>query len=91
LAVISRLLDRKGFDLISAGHGKAAGAGPEDGLHGHGEDKYHVFLTDVAGNHPDQVAVRIAYDQKLAHRISPGPTSFDAFPYEPAGSNSFTA
>jgi len=85
-AVISRLLDRKGFDLISAAFDKILQIDLKIAVMGMGEDKYHVLLTDLARAYPDRIGVKIAYEKSLAHRIMAGADMF-LMPsrYEPCG------
>ena len=86
LAVISRLLDRKGFDLIKAGLDQILDLPLKMVIMGMGEDKYHVLLHDLAASHPNRVGVNIAYDKDMAHRLIAGADIF-LMPsrYEPCG------
>lgn len=86
VAVISRLLDRKGFDLLSAAMGRLLDLNIKMVFMGMGEDKYHVLLSDLADAHPDRIGVKITYDKGLAHRIIAGADMF-LMPskYEPCG------
>ncbi|MBU2546909.1 MAG: glycogen synthase GlgA [Proteobacteria bacterium] len=86
VAVISRLLDRKGFDLISGAVDNLLKLDLKMVFMGMGEDKYHVFLENLARNYPDRVGVKIMYDKSLAHKIIAGADIF-LMPsrYEPCG------
>jgi starch synthase len=55
---------------------------------GSGDPKYEHFLLELAQAHPTKVAVRIGYDDGLAHRIEAGSDMF-LMPsrYEPCGLN----
>ena len=55
---------------------------------GAGEPIYEKILRDLAAAHPDNIAVRIGYDEGLAHRIEAGADMF-LMPsrYEPGGLN----
>jgi starch synthase len=86
IAVISRLLDRKGFDLINAGMNRLLEMPMKMVFMGRGEDKYHILLNDLASTYPGRIGVKIAYDKNLAHRIMAGADIF-LMPsrYEPCG------
>ncbi len=86
VAVISRLLDRKGFDLISTCMDRLLELPMRMVFMGMGEDKYHILLNDLAKAHPDRIGVKIAYDKGLAHKIMGGADIF-LMPsrYEPCG------
>lgn len=86
VAVISRLLDRKGFDIISAGIKDILTLDLKLVFMGMGEDKYHILLQDLARDYPGRVGIKIAYDKALAHRIMAGADIF-LMPsrYEPCG------
>lgn len=85
---ISRLADQKGFDLVSDGFGQLVSAGIQYILLGTGERKYHDLFTELARKYPRSFAVKIAYDNALAHLIEAGSDLF-LMPsrYEPCGLN----
>jgi starch synthase len=90
LATISRLADQKGFDLIYSSLEEMLGLG--GGLQyvvlGTGDRRYHDLLTDLAKKFPKAFAIKIAYDNGLAHLIEAGADMF-LMPsrYEPCGLN----
>ena len=86
VAVISRLLDRKGFDILSAGINDILSLDLKLVFMGMGEDKYHSLLHDLSRDHPGRVGIKVAYDKALAHRIMAGADMF-LMPsrYEPCG------
>ena len=86
VAVISRLLDRKGFDLISETFERFLSLNMKMVIMGMGEDKYHAMLSDLAEANPDRLGVKITFDKGLAHRIMAGADIF-LMPsrYEPCG------
>lgn len=90
LATISRLADQKGFDLISASLEEmlALGGGLQYIVLGTGDRKYHDLFTGLAKKFPQSFAIRIAYDNRLAHLIEAGADMF-LMPsrYEPCGLN----
>ena len=88
IAGISRLADQKGFDLIAQGFEKLVSSGVQYILLGTGERKYHELFTELARKYPRSFALKIAYDNALAHLIEAGADMF-LMPsqYEPCGLN----
>ena len=86
VAIVSRFLDRKGFDLISHGLENLLKLPLKLVFMGTGEDKYQVLLTEMAAAHPKRIGLRVAYHKVLAHRIMAGADIF-LMPsrYEPCG------
>ena len=88
LGVVSRLASQKGTELIV----EIVPELVKDDLHmvflGSGDAEYEEKLRDVAATYPDHVAVRIGYDEALAHKIEAGADVF-LMPsqYEPSGLN----
>ncbi len=71
-AVISRLVPQKGIDLLA----ELVPRFPELGVRlvvvGTGEAALEAQLRELAAAHPEHVAVRIAFDDNLAHRVQAG-------------------
>ena len=88
LASISRLADQKGFDLIADALEEMMGLGIQYVLLGTGERKYHDLFTTLSEKYPESFALKIAYDNSLAHLIEAGADVF-LMPsrYEPCGLN----
>jgi starch synthase len=88
VATISRLADQKGFDLIGTALEEMRALGTQYVILGTGERKYHELFTDLAKELPNSFAVKIAYDNRLAHLIEAGADMF-LMPsrYEPCGLN----
>ncbi|MGZ3569036.1 MAG: glycogen synthase GlgA [Thermodesulfobacteriota bacterium] len=86
--MISRLADQKGFDLLMEISEELFALDIGFVLLGTGEQKYHDLLTQVAQRYPQKAGIRIAYDDRLAHKIEAG-TDFFLMPskYEPCGLN----
>lgn len=86
VAVISRLLDRKGFDLISAAMNDLLKLDLSIVFMGMGDDKYHTYLGELSNKHPDRIGMKVIYDKALAHKIMAGADIF-LMPsrYEPCG------
>jgi starch synthase len=86
--VVSRLTEQKGSDLIAALAGRIARIPAQLAVLGTGErDLERAFLAAAASN-PGAIAVRIGFDERLAHRIEAGADAF-LMPsrFEPSGLN----
>jgi starch synthase len=88
LGMISRLADQKGFDLLAEILEELFTLDIAFILLGTGEQKYHDFFAQVARKYPQKAGIRIAYDDRLAHKIEAG-ADFFLMPskYEPCGLN----
>ena len=86
IAMISRLTLQKGFDLIEAIFAAVMERGVQMVLLGSGEARYENFFRAALERYPDQLAVRIGFDEPLAHQIEAGADIF-LMPslYEPCG------
>jgi starch synthase len=74
--VVSRLTPQKGLDLVLAAlprllEGQAEG-GAQLAVQGNGDPALEAAFAAAAAAHPGRVAVRLVYDEKLAHRIMAG-------------------
>ena len=88
IGIISRLVDQKGFDLIEEAIECIAGCDLQMAILGTGQQKYHQMLETLAARNPHKVAVRLGFDNRLAHQIEAGSDMF-LMPsrYEPCGLN----
>jgi starch synthase len=88
IGMISRLADQKGFDLLMEILEQLFSLDIGFVLLGTGEQKYHDLFTQVAQKYPQKAGIRIAYDDRLAHKIEAGADVF-LMPskYEPCGLN----
>ena len=88
LGMISRLADQKGFDLLAEILEPLFALDIGFVLLGTGEQKYHDLFAQVAQKYPQKAGIRIAYDDRLAHKIEAG-ADFFLMPskYEPCGLN----
>jgi starch synthase len=88
LAMISRLTAQKGFDLVESIFDRLLERDLQFILLGSGDQRYAEFFRAGAARYPDRVAVRIGFDELLAHRIEAGADLF-LMPslYEPCGLN----
>jgi starch synthase len=89
VAMISRLADQKGFDLVAGVIRQWAETSPIQWvILGTGDPRYHELLEDLAYRYPERIAVRLGFSNELAHRIEAGADIF-LMPsrYEPCGLN----
>ncbi len=77
VAVISRLYDQKGIDLIKCMiHELMFSSGMQFILLGTGEREYEDFFASLTSVYPGRVAVHLGYDGALAQRIYAGADIF---------------
>ncbi len=72
VAVVGRLEDRKGLDLVTAAMDRLFAMELNVVVMGFGEDHYHVALKELAQRNPGRLGVTIGFDMDLAHRIMAG-------------------
>ena len=88
IGIVARLTQQKGCDLHAAAGDRLLEAGASWVMLGSGEGWAEEFWRRLAAAHPDRVAVRIGFDDRLAHLIEGGADMF-LMPswYEPCGLN----
>ena len=89
LAVVSRLAEQKGLELLGAVlPGLLKTRAVQFVALGSGDARYEKLLVGLAGQFPGRVGVRIGFDEPLAHRIEAGADVF-LMPsrFEPCGLN----
>ncbi len=88
LGIVSRFATQKGFDLLAAIADRLAQRRLFLVALGTGEPYYENLLRSLAERYPDRFAVRVQYDNTLAHKIEAGSDIF-LMPsrYEPCGLN----
>jgi starch synthase len=88
VGIVSRFADQKGFDLIAEEASDLLAENLTIVALGAGEPKYEHLFRELATNFPDKIAVKIAYDNAVAHKIEAGSDMF-LMPsrYEPCGLN----
>ena len=89
LAIVSRLAEQKGFEVL--GHALPrllATVEVQLAILGSGDERYETQLRALAGAFPRRVALRIEFNEPLAHRIEAGGDVF-LMPsrFEPCGLN----
>lgn len=84
--VVSRLTEQKGLHLVLSGIDELLSRGGQLVVLGSGEGWLEAALREQARKHPQSVAVRLGYDEALAHRIF-GATDVTLVPsrFEPCG------
>jgi starch synthase len=87
-AVVSRLADQKGVDLLVAAIPELLARDAQLVVLGSGESRYEEALAQAAAERRAQMAVRLGFDEGLAHRIEAGADLF-LMPsrFEPCGLN----
>ncbi|MDI6746943.1 MAG: glycogen synthase GlgA [Rhodocyclaceae bacterium] len=87
-AVVSRLTSQKGLDLVAAVGDRLAALPAQLVVLGTGDKTLETTFSDLAERHPQDIAVRIGFDEALAHRIEAGADIF-LMPsrFEPCGLN----
>lgn len=87
-ALISRLVEQKGIDLILEALDEMMTLPLQFILLGSGDKGFEQKLTDYAKTHPEKMAVMIGYDENVSHLIEAGADVF-LMPsrFEPCGLN----
>ncbi|MGE0702845.1 MAG: glycogen synthase GlgA [Vicinamibacterales bacterium] len=88
VAMISRMVDQKGFDLIAALAEELPHLDATFTVLGTGEPRYQDLWRGLATSYPSRVGARIGFDEGLAHLIEAGSDLF-LMPsrFEPCGLN----
>jgi starch synthase len=88
IGIVSRFASQKGFDLISQVADRFASEEMILTVLGTGDKDYEDLLRRLARMFPQKIAVKIAYDNTLAHKVEAGADMF-LMPshYEPCGLN----
>jgi starch synthase len=88
IGIVSRFTRQKGTDILVEAADEIMGEGAYLAALGTGEPEYEDFFRDMAARYPGRVAVRVGFDNGLAHRIEAGSDMF-LMPsrYEPCGLN----
>ena len=77
VAFVGRLVEQKGIDLIvSVIQEWVQSSGVQWVVLGTGDPKYHEQLQTLAQRHPQKVAVRFEFSERLAHQIEAGADMF---------------
>jgi starch synthase len=88
MGIIGRLTGQKGFDLLEQIGEWLAEQPLRLVILGSGERQYEDAIQSLSQKHPDRIAIRVSYDNALAHKIEAGADMY-LMPsrYEPCGLN----
>ena len=88
MGIVSRFADQKGFDLLAQMADELMQEDLAIVALGSGEAKHERMFRELSQQFPERLAVKIAYDNTLAHKIEAGADVF-LMPsrYEPCGLN----
>lgn len=88
VGMIARLVEQKGADLVIAAAPALVRDGAQLAVLGQGEARFEDALRRLANAHPTAIAVRVGFDERLAHRIEAGADLY-LMPsrFEPCGLN----
>jgi len=88
IGIVSRFTRQKGTDILAEVAGQIVADDICIVALGSGEPEYEAFFRQMAADHPGRIAVRMGFDNALAHRIEAGADLF-VMPsrYEPCGLN----
>jgi len=88
LGIVSRAATQKGFDFLASIADRLAAEDLYLVVLAQGEPYYEALFRSIAERYPGKIAVKIAYDETLAHKIEAGADIF-LMPsrYEPCGLN----
>jgi starch synthase len=88
VAMITRLVDQKGLDLVAQIADQLPSLGASFVLLGTGEKRYEDLFRDLVRRYPDRIGAKIGFDEPLAHQIEAGADIF-LMPsrFEPCGLN----
>ena len=70
--IISRLTDQKGLDLLEGCLQFIADSPMQLAVLGVGDERYEQAFGDCARLYPDKIAVRLAFDNELSHKMYAG-------------------
>ena len=76
IGIVSRLVSHKGIDLIKRVFEEMLGADLQFVILGSGDREYETFFYEMSKKHPDKVALKLGFDNKLAHKIYAGADFF---------------
>jgi len=76
IAMISRLADQKGFDLIAQIAQPLLAQGIQLVVLGIGDQHYHELFQNLAARYPEQVAIFLTFNSELAQSIYAGSDMF---------------
>ncbi len=69
VGIVSRLVAQKGFDLLAQLADRLPALGMSFAVLGTGEERYQALWRGLAAAYPDRFAVKIGFDEPLAHLV----------------------
>ena len=86
LGIVSRMSWQKGLDILLEAAPEIISLGAQIVVHGEGDHGIEHAVRTLADHHPEWIAARIGFDERLNHRIIAGADAF-LLPsrYEPCG------
>lgn len=76
IGIVTRLVKHKGIDLVKHVFEELLNADLQFVILGSGEWEFETFFYEMASKHPEKVALKLGFDQQLAHRIYAGADIF---------------
>lgn len=76
IGMVTRLVKHKGLDLVKHVFEELLKADLQFVILGSGEWEFETFFYEMAQKHPDKVALKLGFDQSLAHKIYAGADIF---------------
>ncbi len=88
IGIVSRLAEQKGLELIAEAIDRIVELDLQIALLGTGQPEYHALFREISARHRKKFAIRLRFDNRLAHQIEAGADMF-LMPskYEPCGLN----
>jgi starch synthase len=88
VGIVSRLVDQKGFDLVAELVDALPALGLSFAVLGTGDPRYQTMWRELAAAYPERFAVKVGFDESLAHLIEAAADMF-LMPsrFEPCGLN----
>jgi starch synthase len=88
IGIVSRLVDQKGFDILSEAFEELMKMNLKFAILGTGQKKYHDLYTELSAKYPEKIGIRLGFSDKTAHLVEAG-SDFFLMPslYEPCGLN----
>jgi starch synthase len=88
IGMVSRLVDQKGFDILSQAFDALMALGARLVILGTGQEKYHGIYKAFVEKYPKQFGLKLEFNDRAAHLIEAG-SDFFLMPsrYEPCGLN----
>jgi starch synthase len=88
IGMVTRLADQKGLDIFAKAIDEIMALELQVAILGTGDERYHRLLMELADQYREKLAVRLAFDNRLAHLVEAGADMF-LMPsrYEPCGLN----